>query len=116
MRCTGCNAPIETTDGTCPFCGTEIVEAPEALIPLEPHVADSSNTEEIMTGDSRYRSLYCSSDDKVIFGLAGGLAHRMNLPASAMRFIFFLVAWSGLGFLFYFVGLFLPKLPTKNVD
>ena len=65
--------------------------------------------------DERYRSLYCSSDDKIFLGLAGGLAHKVNLPSPAMRFILFLLFWSGLGILFYFVGLFLPKLPTRNL-
>ena len=64
--------------------------------------------------DPRYSSLYCSQDDKVVLGLAGGLAHKFNVPSAAMRFILFLSMWFGVGFLVYLVGLFLPKLPTSG--
>ncbi len=65
--------------------------------------------------DSRYNSLYCSKDDKVIFGLCGGLAHKFNVPTAAMRFmVFVLLLCGGIGLL-YIVGVFLPKLPTRGV-
>jgi phage shock protein PspC (stress-responsive transcriptional regulator) len=64
--------------------------------------------------DDRYSGFYCSSDDKMVLGLAGGLAHKFGVPSSAMRFlvffVFMFVAWIP-----YLVGLFLPKLPTKGV-
>ena len=64
--------------------------------------------------DPRYSSLYCSEDDKMVLGLAGGLAHKFNIPSPAMRFVLFLSMWFGVGFLVYLVGLFLPALPTAK--
>jgi len=64
--------------------------------------------------DERYSSLYCSSDEKFVFGLCGGLAHKFGLPAAAMRLIVFLSLFVFIGWL-YLVGIFLPKLPTKGV-
>ena len=64
--------------------------------------------------DERYKSIYCSSDDKILLGLCGGLAHKFGLPSAAMRIIFLIPAAFSMGLL-YFVGIVLPKLPTKNV-
>lgn len=60
--------------------------------------------------DDRYNSLYCSSDEKWILGLCGGIAHKFKLPVAAVRFA---ALWGPI--LFYFVALFLPKLPTKGI-
>jgi phage shock protein PspC (stress-responsive transcriptional regulator) len=65
-----------------------------------------------ITGDERYRSFYCSSDEKILLGFCGGLAHKFNLPIVALRVIVFVTFFVGL---LYFVGIFLPKLPTKDV-
>ena len=65
--------------------------------------------------DERYKSIYCSSDDNYILGLCGGLAHKFGLPPAAMRVIVFISLFFAVGWI-YFVGIFLPKLPTKNVQ
>ena len=64
--------------------------------------------------DERYRSIYRSSDEKLILGLCGGLAHKFGLPAGVMRIIVFISMWFLVGWL-YFVGIFLPQLPTKGI-
>ena len=64
--------------------------------------------------DERYKSFYCSSDDKILLGLCCGLAHKYGLPSSAMRAIVFVALFLFIGWI-YFVGIILPKLPTKNV-
>ena len=80
---------------------------------LEDKIASNEN---MMTNSSlnntAYEGLYCSSDDKIVLGLCGGLAHKFNLQSSVVRFgvflsLFFFIGW------FYLVGLFLPKLATK---
>ena len=59
-------------------------------------------------------TLYCSSNDRWVLGLAAGLGHKLGIPASAMRFLLFLTIWMyGTGFFFYLVGFFLPKIPTR---
>jgi hypothetical protein len=40
--------------------------------------------------DERYGSLYCSSDERVVFGLAGGLAHKFGVPVGVVRFLVFI--------------------------
>jgi phage shock protein PspC (stress-responsive transcriptional regulator) len=64
--------------------------------------------------DERYNSIYCSKDERIVFGLCGGLAHKFGAPVAAIRFMVFLSLFVFIGW-FYFVGLFLPKLPTKGV-
>jgi phage shock protein PspC (stress-responsive transcriptional regulator) len=64
--------------------------------------------------DERYDSIYCSSDEKKVLGLCGGLAHKFGLPLTALRFVVFLSMFAFVGW-FYLAGLFLPKLPTKGV-
>jgi phage shock protein PspC (stress-responsive transcriptional regulator) len=61
-----------------------------------------------------YEGFYCSSDDKVLFGFCGGLAHKFKVDTTVVRIAVFLAAWFCIGWI-YFVGLFLPKLPTKNI-
>jgi phage shock protein PspC (stress-responsive transcriptional regulator) len=62
--------------------------------------------------DERYGSIYCSSDQKIILGLGGGLAHKFGIPPAAMRVILFFVPF---GTFAYVAAFFLPKLPTKGV-
>ena len=73
-----------------------------------------SNNNNTKSNNNTYKGLYCSSDDKIVLGLCGGLAHKFNLQSSVVRFgvvlvvvVFFFIGW------FYLVGLFLPKLATK---
>ena len=61
-----------------------------------------------------YEGFYCSSDDKVLFGFCGGLAHKFKVDTTVVRIAVFLAACFCIGWI-YFVGLFLPKLPTKNI-
>lgn len=62
--------------------------------------------------DPRYGSLYRSSDDRVLLGLCGGLAHRWGLPAVLVRTVLTLFAL--VGWIYPLCGL-LPALPTKEV-
>lgn len=64
--------------------------------------------------DSRYSSPYRSSDDCVILGVCGGLAHRFDVPTEAVRVLVaalfpLMIGWA------YFLGAFLPALPTKKM-
>lgn len=60
----------------------------------------------------RYEGIYCSSNDKWILGLCGGLAHKLKMPVIIVRVVVFLSLFYVIGLL-YFIGIFLPKLPTK---
>ena len=61
-----------------------------------------------------YSKIYRSSDDKVALGLCGGLAHKFGIQTVIVRAVVFVSLFFAVGWL-YLVGLFLPKLPTKNV-
>jgi phage shock protein PspC (stress-responsive transcriptional regulator) len=64
--------------------------------------------------DDRYRGLYCSSDEKMVLGLCGGLAHKFGVQVGVMRVLMFLVMMFVL-WVPYLVGIFLPKVPTRGV-
>jgi phage shock protein PspC (stress-responsive transcriptional regulator) len=64
--------------------------------------------------DQRYNSIYCSSDERIVFGLAGGLAHKYGLPVGVVRVLVVVSMFFAIGFA-YFAGIFLPKLPTKGI-
>jgi phage shock protein PspC (stress-responsive transcriptional regulator) len=64
--------------------------------------------------DDPYRGLYCSSDEKVLLGLCGGLAHKFGIQVGVVRaLMFFLTIW--VLWFPYLIGFFLPKLPTRDV-
>jgi phage shock protein PspC (stress-responsive transcriptional regulator) len=82
---------------------------------LSKHSKNPTQTETTKKAiNPEYNQMYCSSDDKVILGFCGGLAHKYNQPVNVVRLAMFLAAWFMLWWV-YFVALFLPKLPTKNV-
>ena len=62
--------------------------------------------------DERYGSIYCSSDQKIVLGLGGGLAHKFGLPPAVMRIALIFIPF---GIFAYIAAFFLPKLPTKGV-
>jgi phage shock protein PspC (stress-responsive transcriptional regulator) len=64
--------------------------------------------------DARYDGLYRSSDDRVLLGLCGGMAHKWGIPATIVRLVFVGLAAGLVGFA-YFAGVFAPELRTKNV-
>ena len=62
--------------------------------------------------DSRYNGLYRSSDQKMLAGVGGGLAHKFGVPLATVRVLLIFIP---LGIPFYIAALFFPKLPTKGV-
>jgi phage shock protein PspC (stress-responsive transcriptional regulator) len=64
--------------------------------------------------DERYRGLYCSSDDKILIGFCGGIAHKFGLDVGYVRAGMFLLGFFVI-WLPYLLGFFLPRLPTKGV-
>jgi phage shock protein PspC (stress-responsive transcriptional regulator) len=64
--------------------------------------------------DSRCFSLYRSSDERIVFGVCGGFAHRLGMPVIVIRATMLLLCFGMVGCAYLF-GVFLPALPTKNV-
>ena len=62
-------------------------------------------------------NLYRSSDDKVIGGVCGGLAHRFDWNVEALRWIFALAGiFSGVAlFVYLILWLVLKERPTSGI-
>lgn len=66
---------------------------------------------------SDYNGLYRSSDNRIIAGVCGGLAHKWRLNASGLRLIVLILSlMSGVGVIIYVaLWLLLNSLPTKSL-
>ena len=99
-------APASKLKGLFPESVVAAAPPPSPASPLAVADAPTKNL------DERYGSIYRSSDQKVLLGLCGGLAHKFGLPPAVVRVIAFFVPF---GIVAYIAGFFLPKLPTKGV-
>ena len=63
--------------------------------------------------DPRYGWLYRSSDERMVLGVCAGLAHKWNVPVMAVRVAVVLLLPLLMGWA-YFLGAFLPAVPTKS--
>ena len=112
VGCLSCGMDPRTGNKFCSGCGVET--KPDQVICTKCGVGLGKHSKSHNKSSDLYEGIYCSSDDKVIFGLCGGLAHKFGVQTTIVRVVavfsaFFMVGW------LYFVGLFLPKLPTKNL-
>lgn len=59
------------------------------------------------------QKLYRSRDDRVLFGVAGGLGKYFNIDSTIIRIILVILAiWGGIGILFYLIAaLVIPEEP-----
>jgi phage shock protein PspC (stress-responsive transcriptional regulator) len=64
--------------------------------------------------DPRYGWLYRSSDERMVLGVCAGLAHKWSVPMMAVRAVVVLLLPLLMGWA-YFLGAFLPALPTKPI-
>ncbi len=62
--------------------------------------------------DPRYGGLYRSSDERMVLGVCAGFAHKWKVPVMAVRVAIALLFPLLMGWA-YFLGAFLPALPTK---
>lgn len=60
------------------------------------------------------KKLYRSKTDRMLFGVAGGLAEYFGVDSNLVRIIFIILTiWGGVGLLLYIVGIFLiPENPS----
>jgi phage shock protein PspC (stress-responsive transcriptional regulator) len=68
----------------------------------------------LKSSNNEYDGFYRSSDEKIILGVCGGLAHKFDIQLGLVRVgvfisLFFFIGW------FYLGGFFIPKLPTKGI-
>jgi phage shock protein PspC (stress-responsive transcriptional regulator) len=62
--------------------------------------------------DARYRTLYRSSDERVLLGICAGIAHKWRVPVVTIRAAAVLLLPLMIGWV-YLLGVFWPPLPTK---
>lgn len=62
------------------------------------------------------QKLYRSRDDRVLFGVAGGLGKYFNIDSTIIRIILVILAiWGGIGVLFYLIAaLVIPEEPIAR--
>ncbi len=95
------------------FAGVFLTKLPTKGVIKKPNKKQIN--EEMSTSKSgAYETIYCSSDDKFLLGLCGGLAHKFGIPVALVRLVFFVASWFFIGWI-DFAGFFLTKLPTKNI-
>jgi phage shock protein C len=64
------------------------------------------------------KKLYRSRQDRVIAGVAGGLAEYFEIDSTLVRIIILILAiWGGFGILLYIIGaIVIPEAPNKNSE
>jgi phage shock protein PspC (stress-responsive transcriptional regulator) len=116
VACTNCGLPPLMEKNFCFECGvvTNIkqVMCVKCGVSLENKVTKGKPINEGNGNGNEYEGLYRSSDNKVLFGFCGGLAHKFGMQVSVVRILtivsgFFLIGW------LYFLSPLFPKYPTK---
>ena len=114
--CLNCGFDPMSESKFCNNCGVETNEKQVVCVKCGVGLSNLVNksTSKKSNLPSEYDGFYRSSDEKVVLGLCGGLSHKFGIQLGLVRMLvifsmFFFIGW------LYFGGLFIPKLPTKNV-
>ena len=113
--CVKCGFDPKSEKNFCHNCGVETNE--KQIICVKCGVGFQNLTKKSSSNLSKeggYDGFYKSSDEKVVLGVCGGLAHKFKLQIGLVRFLvflsmFFFIGWAYIG------GFFIPELPTKNI-
>tara|TARA_B110000263_G_C15289562_1_gene502547 strand:+ start:164 stop:559 length:396 start_codon:yes stop_codon:yes gene_type:complete len=115
--CVKCGFDPMTESKFCHNCGIETIEKQIVCIKcgvsLTNKVVNKYSKSKSNLPDE-YDGFYRSSDEKFYLGVCGGLSHKFDIQLGLVRFLVFCSLFFFIGWL-YFGGLFIPKLPTKNV-
>lgn len=109
------SAPVQSWSAAAPTRTPPVASTPPLRQPSEPTLANP-----VEKGFSPYATFYRSNDDRWVFGIFGGLAHRNCWPKPLLLLIRILIliaflpglAYLGWGFM---TMLLIPSLPTSNV-
>jgi len=110
--CLGCGLSPFSETKFCQECGVETNEKQVLCIKCGCSLNKKQQGKGTNVSNSTLDGFYCSSDDKVILGLCGGLAHKFGMQTSTVRLLTFL--FSGIFGWLYLAGFVLPKQPTKS--
>lgn len=117
IACIKCGYDPLSESNFCHNCGSETndkqIICVKCGIGLNKQKAKSNlGTSSSLGGE--YDGFYRSSDQKILLGVCGGIAHKFGIQLGLVRFGFLLASFFFIGWI-YFGGLFIPKLPTKDV-
>lgn len=104
IACLSCGQDPKLGDKFCYDCGGETNEKQVICLKCGISLKGKNN---IANDDGFYRS----SDDKIIIGLCGGLAHKFGTNPLIIRILALVIP----GWPLYFFGLLLPKKSTKSI-
>lgn len=104
--CPGCGKTTSYREVLCYICGHNLTIEPKSLSRLDI--------------SPQYRRIYRSTDENLIFGIMAGIAHKYRTNRTVLRLMAFLLTFL-IGYygiilvLIYFLAVFIPALPTKNI-
>lgn len=113
--CVKCGYDPMSETNYCYNCGNETSEKQIICIKCGVKLSNSpvKAAQKKSQKSSEYSGLYRSSDEKVIFGVCGGVSHKLGMQPIILRVVAFLF-FAFFAF-FYLLGLLLPSYPTKDV-
>jgi phage shock protein PspC (stress-responsive transcriptional regulator) len=110
-----CGLPPLVEKNFCNNCGVETNVKQIICIKCGVSLSANSKSDNQVSVNLRveYSGFYRSTDDKILFGFCGGLAHKFQMKSSMVRVLtlisgFFIIGW------LYFLGIFFHSHPTKN--
>lgn len=106
VACINCGVPPLAEKHFCHECGVETKE--NQVICIKCGISLEVQQKGKVAADTE--GWYRSSDDKVIFGLFGGIGHKMEINPWILRIVALVIP----GWPLYFLALLLPQRPTKN--
>ena len=90
----------------------EVNEVIEVMGQPEDYMSEEEPEEKTADQQSNKR-LYRDPDNTILGGVCSGVGHYLNIDAIWIRLIFFLMVWSGVSILFYFIlWAIIPKAET----
>ena len=119
--CLGCGLNPNSENNYCSECGEEVKNQKQVICLKCGVKLDSNNSSNTVKAsrfnDKEYSGLYRSSDDKILSGICGGLAHKYNQETKTLRIIavvaLFIPFTSWLVAICYLLSFLLPSYPTK---
>lgn len=109
VACVHCGVPPLEEKKFCQSCGTETKENQVMCVKCGVSLETSSKSVKAKE-KGEIDGFYRSSDEKVLAGVCGGLAHKYKTKPIIMRIAALFIPF---GFILYLVALTLPTLPTK---
>lgn len=111
VACTNCGVAPLSEKHFCQECGTETKE--NQVICVKCGVSLEAK-KDVTKSNKGLDGFYCSSDEKIISGVCGGLGHKYGMSPWLFRLIFLFGAGAIVAVPVYFVIGTKEKIPTKS--